>query len=267
VIANKISDSSAFVFGAKKLFGFEVSSLTVKGVVDTVTKTRRTAEQGAGIVITVNVDHIVKLRKNREFAAAYANADIITCDGFPVYYMARLRGVRLRGRVTGADITDLLLRESDAIRAHRLFFVADSEDTVNGLKKWAQTLELPPEILAFFVPPFGFERDPALCTEIARRISLHQTSILLMGVGAPKSEIFLHTYRHLIPPCWSLCVGISLRIQAGLLRRAPAFVRQLNLEWFWRLCCEPRRLTRRYVVGAALFGYLAVRELLHPNSA
>ena len=179
-----------------------------------------------------------------------------------------MRGINPRGRVTpGTEITERLLREHDAVREHKLFFVADSDETVHGLKEWSKAINLPPERIAFTVPPFGFERDPTICARLAQEISEHETSILLMGVGAPKSEIFLNSYRHLLPPCWSLCVGISLRIQAGLMRRAPKIFQQIHLEWLWRLGCEPKRLASRYVTGSVLFTYLAIRELLTAESA
>jgi N-acetylglucosaminyldiphosphoundecaprenol N-acetyl-beta-D-mannosaminyltransferase len=266
VIVPRMAGSGGSALSTKKIFGFRVSPFTARDIVQTITGVRRTEAQGVGIVVTANLDHIVKLQKNADFAAAYAAAEIVTCDGFPVFYFARLRGVDSRGRVTGTEITERLLQAHDAVRGHKLFFVADSDETVRGLRQWSESIGLPAGDVGFAVPAFGFERDVKRCTELAQEITQHRTSILLMGVGAPKSEIFLNSYRHLLPPCWSLCVGISLRIEAGLMRRAPKIMQNIHLEWLWRVGCEPRRLMGRYLTGSVLFTYAAIRELLSTDA-
>ena len=142
--------------------------------------------------------------------------------------------------------------------SHRLFFVVDSDATRAGVAAWAADCGLDGRV-ASAVPPFGFERDPSFCADLARRIGIHGTTILLMGVGAPRSEIFVDAHRALLPPCWALCVGQAIKIEVGLVRRAPAAVRALHGEWLWRLVQEPRRLAARYIFGAAFF-LLAVAE-------
>jgi len=282
-----------------RVFGFAVSTLSAQAIADRIAATvRKPASAGAkdgvgragwpqgeandgcgvGLVVTPNVDHVRLLRRDPQFAAAYASAAIVTCDGFPVYHYARLRGcaaarrrgvvpsapgwvrspARLRGcapagRVTGCDLARALLRH-EALPRHRLFFVADSDATAAGLRRWAVGRGMGAQV-ALHVPPHGFEHDPALCAALAGRIAAHGTTLLLMGVGAPRSEVFVHSRRAALPPCWALCVGQALRIEAGVIRRAPALASALNAEWLWRLAHEPRRLTWRYAAGAG--GFLA----------
>jgi N-acetylglucosaminyldiphosphoundecaprenol N-acetyl-beta-D-mannosaminyltransferase len=81
-----------------------------------------------------------------------------------------------------------------------------------------------------------FEEDENQCRELIRRINEHNTSMLIMGVGAPKSEIWVDTYRASLPPCWALCVGQAPKIACGVTKRAPILVRRLNGEWLWRIC-------------------------------
>ena len=94
---------------------------------------------------------------------------------------------------------------------------------------------------------------------LAGQIREHGTTILLMGVGSPQSEIFIARHRATLPPCWAFSLGQALKVEAGMIRRAPLALRHTGLEWAWRLVHEPRRLLRRYTKASA--GFLAaVRE-------
>ncbi len=252
-----------------RIFGFAVSTLDAEAIADRIATTLRrpagprgdacaargAADDGCGVglVVTPNIDHVRRLRGDAAFAAAYASAAIITCDGFPVHRYASLRGCAPAGRVTGCDLARALLRHG-AIGRHRMFFVADSHATADGLRRWAERRGVDGQI-ALHVPPHGFEHDPAACDAMAGRIAAHGTTLLLMGVGAPRSEVFVHGRRASLPPCWALCVGQALRIEAGVTRRAPALASALGAEWLWRLAQEPRRLASRYA-GASV-GFLA----------
>ncbi len=253
-----------------RIFGFAVSTLDAEAIADRIATTpRRPAGPsdgaapagsddggaddgcGVGLVVTPNIDHVRRLRRDPAFAAAYASAAIVTCDGFPVFRYARLRGCAPAGRVTGVDLARALLRH-DALAGHRVFLVADSEATADGLRRWAGRRGLDGRV-ALHVPPPGFGRDPDACDALAGAIAAHGTTLLLMGVGAPRSEVFVHAHRARLPPCWALCVGQALRIEAGVTRRAPAAVSALNVEWLWRLAQEPRRLAARYAAGSVGF--------------
>lgn len=262
----------------RRIFGFAVSQMSAREIAHQVATTppptlvqgRACGRdwEGVGLVVTPNIDHIRRLSGDPAFAKAYAWAAIITCDGFPVYRYAQMRGCTPAGRVTGCDIARELLRH-EPLGMHRLFFVADSRETAAGLRRWAKRRGLAGQV-ATHVPPHGFERDLACSADLVRRIEAHGTTLLLMGVGAPKSEIFVHQHRKVLPQCWALCVGQALRIEAGVIRRAPAMVMALNAEWMWRLGKEPRRLASRYAVGSMAFLGAVARDVrlerlrLHP---
>ncbi len=253
----------------RRIFGFAVSQLSAREIAHQVATTPPPTRsqgrscgrdwEGVGLVVTPNIDHVRRLSDNRAFAQAYAWAAIITCDGFPVYRYAQMRGCVPAGRVTGCDIARELLRH-EPLGMHRLFFVADSQETAAGLVRWARRRGLSRQV-ATHVPPHGFERDSACCDALLGMIESHGTTLLLMGVGAPKSEIFVHQHRKVLPQCWALCVGQALRIEAGVIRRAPALVLALNAEWMWRLGKEPRRLASRYAVGSMAFVAAVARDV------
>ncbi len=233
----------------RRVLGFRVSPLSAAQIVDAALAGPRPGRPN--LVITANTDHVAKLRRDAALAAAYRAAAVIVCDGWPVAAYARLRGHPVR-RVTGYEIAALLMRQRPIPPVHRLFFVVDSAATEQAMHRWAERRGLAGQV-AVAVPPMGFERDGAYCAELARTVREHAATLLVMGVGAPRSEVFVHRHAGMLPPCWALCVGQAVRVEAGLSSRAPRFMQRLNGEWLWRILLEPRRLLGRYVVSTAGF--------------
>lgn len=218
--------------------------------------------EGVSLVVTPNIDHIAMLRRLPALARAYRSASRIVCDGWPVQAYARWCGLPVE-RVTGCEITSELMRMVPYPSWHRLFFVIDNERTLEAVQKWAAQTG---SVCEMTIPPFGFERDEGYCARLAESIRAHGTTILIMAVGAPRSEIFVHTHRALLPPCWAFCVGQAVKIELGLVRRASSKWQAVGLEWLWRLMQEPKRLAKRYVTATIGFGWAVVEDQLSNRS-
>lgn len=213
----------------------------------------RDAGDGVGLVVTPNIDHISRLQTDAAFRKAYSGAEIITCDGFPVYYFARLRHYPLTsGRVTGCDIVKETMRAPMLSHNHRLFFVVDGEETAAAVHAFARERGMAGAV-ATHIPAFGFEHDAAACRTLAAAIRDHGTTILFMGVGAPRSEIFIDRYAATLPACWALCIGQAVKMELGMVPTPPPFIKGANLEWLWRILLEPRRLIKRYALASLGF--------------
>lgn len=206
------------------------STASAGEIVDQALGDRRQPSDGVALVVTPNIDHIAWLRRSKAMVRAYAGAAITVCDGWPVQLYARIRGLRV-SRVTGCEITSIIMRAELDPAHHRLFCVIDHPDTEAALVKWARRRGIE-DVVATYIPPFGFENDNAVCRDIADRIAQHGTTILLMGVGAPRSEIFIDTYRPRLPPCWAFCVGQAIKVELGLVTRAPV----AGGRWGWNGC-------------------------------
>lgn len=232
-------------------FGLRISPDSARDIALAALADRREGADGVALVVTPNIDHIAMIRRSPGLAHAYANATRIVCDGWPVKFYARLCGLQ-RDRVTGCEITSELMRLAPFPEWHRLYFVVDGAATEQAVEDWARRMGVK---AATQVPPFGFERDAEYCKTLAESIAAHGTTLLIMGVGAPRSEIFVDGHRDLLPPCWAFCVGQAVKIEMGLVKRASSRWQSFGLEWLWRLRQEPSRLARRYV-GASV-GFLA----------
>ncbi|MDD2877975.1 MAG: WecB/TagA/CpsF family glycosyltransferase [Acidiphilium sp.] len=206
---------------------------------------------GPSLVVTPNLDHIVQLQRHPALRAAYDNATMILCDGFPVHYYARLRH-HAAHRVTGAGLIARVMAQAHLHPECRLMFVVDRAETAQAVELWATSQGIAANV-AVAVPPQGFIDKPPACTSLAAAIVRHRPTILVMAVGAPQSEIFVDRYNPALPDCWALCVGQGVKMALGLVRRAPPALRALHAEWLWRLLQEPRRLGARYGLGAFRF--------------
>ncbi len=241
----------------RPVFGFTPAGTTAHAVVDRILQT----PDAVRLVVTPNVDHVARLRRSAAFRDAYRSAAIVLCDGFPVHAYARLHAHDAQ-RVTGCDVITELMRNGHAVGSgHRLFFAVDQEATASMVMAWAREHGLEGQV-ACTVPSHGFASDPARRASLASEIGAHRTTLLVMAVGAPQSEIFVDRMRTALPPCWAICVGQAVKIALGLVRRAPPAARHLRLEWLWRLAQEPRRLGRRYALGGFDFLLAVTEDLL-----
>jgi len=228
--------------------GMDLSPLPADRVADLISAELSGAS--LRLMVTPNLDH-VRLLRMPDFAAAYASAHLVCPDGLPVLLYARFRGLKLRSRVTGCDVFALLMRQA-SLRAHRLFFVVESRETEAAAAMWAEQLGLADRIGIWVAPP-DLGHDETAQSALVRAIGEAGPSILVMTLGAPVSEVFVHSQRHALPPCWALCVGQALRVELKLVQRAPLAWRQFGMEWLWRLRHEPRRLFGRYARSLAWF--------------
>jgi N-acetylglucosaminyldiphosphoundecaprenol N-acetyl-beta-D-mannosaminyltransferase len=237
-------------------FGLTLSMDTAREIA--ALAVRETPEEGVSLVVTPNIDHIATIRRSAALARAYRNAAYIVCDGWPVQAYARWCGLQV-GRVTGCDLTSELMRMVPRSGSQRMFFVVDSLTTERAVLDWAESQGV---ACAVTVPPFGFDRDTGYCARLAEAIREHATTVLIMAVGAPRSEVFVDSYRALLPPCWAFCVGQAVKIELGLVRRASPLWRSAGMEWLWRMIQEPSRLSKRYVSASIGFSVAVVEDQL-----
>lgn len=237
-------------------FGLSLSTESARGIA--CSAIQRPVATGVSLVVTPNIDHIAMIRRSPALAQAYANATHIVCDGWPVQLYARFCGLPV-ARVTGCEITSELMRMAPYPDWQRLFFVVDSQETKLAVEAWAARNGVTSSAT---IPPFGFERDASYCARLAAYIRGHGTTLLVMAVGAPRSEVFIDTHRTMLPPCWAFCVGQAVKVELGLVQRASPRWQALGLEWLWRIFQEPSRLAKRYATATIGFGCAIVEDQL-----
>ena len=239
---------------------------TAFGLTFSTKSAQRIADQLVGetpnrtkLVVTPNIDHVRLLMTTPAFRAACIDADTICADGWPVAFYAFLRGAAPRRRATGCDILHVLLSH-ELISTRRILAVVESCATAAALTKWLMARQW--RNWAVEVAPGGLSLDPVAQMRLAATILSFQPQILIMTLGAPASETFVHAYLKMLPDCWAICVGQALRVEIGLTTRAPTTLRRSGLEWAWRVAHEPTRLGPRYMLALLWFPYAALTDLL-----
>ena len=212
--------------------------------------------QRAGFAIaTINLDHLVKLRRMEAFRSAYVRQDLVTADGNPVVWLSRLAG-RPVSLVPGSDLVEPLA----ALAADERAPVALLGATPDTLARAAQALtERHPEleIVACLAPGQGFDPNGAEAGALIDALRRSGARMAFLALGAPKQEMFAARCREELPDMGFVSVGAGLDFIAQSQRRAPRWVRRIAMEWLWRMLSNPRRLAGRYASCAFEFPALA----------
>jgi exopolysaccharide biosynthesis WecB/TagA/CpsF family protein len=252
MLINRLLDA-----GRREIFGLVFSSRSAAEISDEILRIGR--PDAMRLLISQNVDTVRLLRARSDYAAASAAAWLISADGFPIATYTRMRGAGTRGRVTGCEIFHLLASVSDSSR--RVLVVTESQATAECLRGWATERGLGSAWQATAAAA-ALLTDTAGQLRLAHDIAAFEPQILVMALGAPVSEIFLHRHAASLPPCWALCCGQAVRVELGLAKRAPQFWQSLNMEWAWRLMHEPTRLGPRYLRGLVSFPFHVWRDII-----
>jgi N-acetylglucosaminyldiphosphoundecaprenol N-acetyl-beta-D-mannosaminyltransferase len=243
-----------------QVFGIRLSTLTKSEVVDRLLE-RPYHGMGVRLVATANLDHVVTLRKDRAFRASYNRAWLVTADGAPVFAYARMLGIPVPERVTGADLIDALA-ERLSPEHHRLFFVTSTPRAAGLVEAKCIAKGFQRGQIACAVPGRGFERSQSESNALAELVKRHSPTHLIIGVGALQGQTWLSRCDNKLGDVFALCVGAGIEFHLGLKRRAPREWRRLGLEWLWRLLMEPRRLARRYFLTSWGFVPAVIADLV-----
>ena len=234
-----------------KMFGLNICKGGFNSAVSILESALDSQCDHAKVVVTPNVDHIVRLQKNPQLYESYRSADIIFPDGFPIVLSAKLLGKEIEERVTGADLFPAICRIL-AKRAGKIFALGGHPGT-ESLTKERLTDKYQGLKVEAYAPPFGFSHNSEEADMAVRLINSYQPDVVFVCLGMPKQEMWSFKYRRELNTKLILCVGAALEFDLGLIRRAPKWIQTLNSEWLWRLCSNPRRLWKRYLIDDIAF--------------
>jgi len=217
------------------------------------------------MVITANVDHVVRYQKSAEFREMYAHADMVVADGMPVIWGSRFVGKPLPQRVAGSDLFPALAARA-ADEDVSIFLLGGSPTTAIRSKEKLEKRHPKIRIVGTYCPSRGFEKDQAENERIVSMIREANTDLLFVGLGSPKQEKWIVDHHQACGARLSIGVGISFSFLCGDVGRAPRWIQRLGLEWAHRLIQEPSRLWRRYLIEDSAFVSIVLRERFKPRS-
>lgn len=241
------------------MMGIPIDDLSMSEVLDRlelfIARGRATGKSHQ--VATVNADFVVKAMRDPELRYLLQEADLATADGMPLVWGARLLGVNLPGRVTGADLIPALATRA-AEQGYSMYLLGAGPGVAQRAAEVLQAENPGLQLAGCQSPPYGsiLEMDPAILAEI----KASRPDILLVAFGNPKQEKWIGMYGAQLGVPVMIGVGGTLDFLAGNVRRAPDWMQQAGLEWLYRLLQEPRRMWKRYVADLLGFSIFFSRQ-------
>jgi N-acetylglucosaminyldiphosphoundecaprenol N-acetyl-beta-D-mannosaminyltransferase len=218
-------------------------------------------EGGCRYVVTPNLDHAVMFQESAALRAAYTDAALILADGWPLVAASRWLGKPLPERVAGSDLTPALFSAAcQARRPLRVFLLGAAPGVAERAAEMIERRWPAVHVCGHCSPPRGFERESAANKRILEQVAAARPDLLVVGLGAPKQELWLHAHRAALKVPVALGVGATIDFLAGERRRAPQWMQRIHLEWLHRLASEPKRLAARYWRDATVFPTLLYRD-------
>ena len=233
----------------RDVFGVEVSVTSCQQATECIMQAANAAQSA---VVSCHAVHALVTTANDESLRAAANDfEMITPDGQPVRWaLNTLHGCRLRERVYGPQLT-LDVCQSAAEEGVPVYFYGGSEEAVGKMARHLRSKFPSLQIAGCESPPFR-ELTEAEEDAMVARLNESGARIVFIGLGFPKQDIFAARFQGRLNAVL-MCVGAAFDFHAQLKSQAPHWMQAVGLEWFYRLCQEPRRLWKRYLVTNSIF--------------
>ena len=218
---------------------------------------------GQGVVFTPNIDHLVRLQRDKTFYEAYQKADWVVCDSVILHRLSHLLKHSIVESIPGStffhDFCDYHREDENC----RIFVLGGKEGVAqqameNINKRIGRSI-----VVGAHSPSFNFVKNEQESKELVRMINDSGATVLMVCATSPKQEIWITRYRHLLKNVkLFMALGATVDFEAGVVRRCPLWIQCLGMEWFWRFSQEPRRLFKRYWVDDMKFFWYFGKQLL-----
>lgn len=229
------------------VLGVPVSVTTLDSASEVI---HRWSEDSTGRFVCIRDVHgIMQAQQNANLLALHYEAAMVTPDGMPLVWIARLRGLPV-SRTCGPDLMDRALSDSEASGLKHYFYGGKpgvaSELVKRFLAKYPRL-----HVAGAETPPFNSIEGEEL-QALASRLAASGADVVWIGLSTPKQE-YLMQRLHSLVPATLIGVGAAFDFHSGVIQRAPRWMQHVGLEWLYRLAKEPSRLWRRYLIMAPKF--------------
>ncbi|MCR4772656.1 MAG: WecB/TagA/CpsF family glycosyltransferase [Oscillospiraceae bacterium] len=209
-------------------------------------------EEKTAYTVTPNPEIVWEARKNSELKAALDSADLVIPDGIGVVYGAAILKTPLKERVPGIELATLLIEEMSAVGG-RVYLLGSKPGVA---EKAAEELKKRFPGLVICGTGDGYFKDDG---PVIEKINAQRPDLLLVCLGFPKQEIWMHRCRERIKAGMMMGLGGVLDVFAGDVKRAPDAWCNLGLEWLYRLLKQPSRIKRMIKLPVFLLAVIGER--------
>lgn len=228
--------------------------------IDNITQKELLAQLNKGVLVTPNVDDIMKHQRDEEFHRYASQAEFCVCDSKIVLLASKFLGKSLKEAIPGSSFFPQYCEyhKNDDTK----IFLLGAKEGVGEAAKERINQRIGREIVVdTYSPPFGFEKDEQECQHIVDLLRSSSANVVLVGLGNPKQTKWIYKYKNLLPNIdVFLALGATIDFEAGNIRRAPKIFQKLAMEWFYRFLKEPKRMYRRYFIDDLPFFWLLLKQ-------
>ncbi len=207
----------------------------------------------------VNADCANIAFRDAEYLKVLNNCRLCFADGVGLKMAGKLLGQNIAQNVNGTDMFPLLCK-SLAQTEFKLYLLGARPEVVEGVANWVQTNYPNVKLCGYHHGYFTPEEEAQVIQEI-KNLGTH---LLLVAFGAPKQDAWIGQNLEKTGVKVGIGVGGLFDFYSGRIPRAPVWMREIGMEWFYRFLQEPGRLWKRYFVGNAVFLYRVLKEKYFP---
>lgn len=239
------------------------SSKLLNVEIDNISQEELLAQLKKGVLVTPNVDQIVKMQSDREFYDIVKRADWVVCDSKILLLCSRLTKNPLRAAVPGSSFFPAFYEYHKNDKDCRIFLLGAMDGVALKAQERINQKVGHEMVVGAYSPSYGFEKKVEENEQICRMINESVATVVLVGVGCPKQEKWIDTHKDKMPGVriW-MALGATIDFEAGNIKRAPIFWQNIYMEWFYRFLQEPRRMFRRYFIDDTKFFWYFGKQLL-----
>jgi N-acetylglucosaminyldiphosphoundecaprenol N-acetyl-beta-D-mannosaminyltransferase len=208
---------------------------------------RMIREKQKSYIVAINVDVVLKIEYDQYLKKITDNADMVLVDGQPLVWISKWHKHPVKARISGSDLVPKMC-EVAAEKGYTIYIIGGKEGIAEKARKNLEAKLPGIKVIGTYAPPFGFEKDQKELDKINAMITDAHPDILIACFGCPKQEKWIYENYQKYDATVSICAGATVDFLAGNIDRAPKWMSDHGLEWFYRFTKEPKRLFKRYFV-------------------
>lgn len=230
--------------------------------IDNITQQDLLKQLTRGVLVTPNVDDIMKHQWDEEFHRSALQAEFVVCDSRILYLVSKVLKTHLQESIPGSSFFPNYC-EYHKYDDTRIFLLGAKEGVGEEAKRRINERIGREIVVGTYSPPFGFEKNAQECDHIVEILQNSNANVVLVGLGNPKQTIWIYKYKDRLPNIdVYLALGATIDFEAGIIKRAPKIWQKMYMEWFYRFLQEPRRLFKRYFIDDPKFFWYFGKQLL-----
>ena len=238
----------------KRILNVEIDSISQKNLLKQLKK---------GVLVTPNVDQIVKMQSDIEYYQIVQKAEWVICDSKILYLCSKLLRTPLPEAIPGSSFFPAFYEYHKNDNNCKIFLLGAMDGVAQKAMEEINKKVGRRMVVGAYSPSYGFEKRNEENEQIYQMINNSEANVVLVGVGCPKQEKWIDKHKSLMPKVdiW-MALGATIDFEAGNVKRAPLIWRKIYMEWFYRFLQEPRRLFKRYFIDDMRFFWYFGKQLM-----